>query len=309
MHQENLKRLLIGDFTFKRLVRSVIIIYVIVCLYVFFFADGKIFLPQPSTYQDSKEILKLTTPDRIQLSAVFLPNPASTYTILYAHGNAEDLGDIQPVLEKLQSIGFSVFAYDYRGYGTSQGTPTEQNAYQDIDTVYDYLTKKMLIPTQKIIAYGRSVGAGSAVDLASRKPLAGLIIESAFTTAFQVIAPFPIFPFDKFRNIDKIVKVNCPVLVMHGKADDTIPFSHGQKLFAAAKEPKHYLWVAEAGHNDFMWVAGEQYAKTLWEFIRLVDSSRTSIIIAKVNADKAFSTEVLIAKIQIGKIIYIQFPQ
>jgi len=270
MDKQTLKRLLIGEFTFKRLVRSLIIIYVIFCLYVFFFADGKIFLPQPSTYQDTKEILKLTTPDRLQLSAVYLPNPASTHTILYVHGNAEDLGDIQPVLQKLQNIGFSVFAYDYRGYGTSQGTPTERNAYRDIETAYNYLTQRLRVPSQRIIAYGRSVGAGSAVDLASRKPLAGLIMESAFTTAFRVIVPIPILPFDKFRNIDKIKKVKCPVLVMHGKADDTIPFQHGQQLFAAAKEPKLSLWLDEAGHNDVMWVAGEQYAKTLREFAQLL---------------------------------------
>ena len=274
MDKQTLKRLLIGEFTFKRLVRSLIIIYVIFCLYVFFFADGKIFLPQPSTYQDTKEILKLTTPDRLQLSAVYLPNPASTHTILYVHGNAEDLGDIQPVLQKLQNIGFSVFAYDYRGYGTSQGTPTERNAYRDIETAYNYLTQQLRVPSQRIIAYGRSVGAGSAVDLASRKPLAGLIMESAFTTAFRVIVPIPILPFDKFRNIDKIKKVKCPVLVMHGKADDTIPFQHGQQLFAAAKEPKLSLWLDEAGHNDVMWVAGEQYAKTLREFAQLVQISQ-----------------------------------
>jgi hypothetical protein len=230
-----------------------------------------IFLPQPSSYQDTQAILKLTTPDRIRLSAVYLPNPASPYTILYVHGNAEDLGDIQPVLQQLRTIGFSVFAYDYRGYGTSEGTPSERNAYRDIDTAYNYLTQHLAVPSQQIIAYGRSVGAGSAVDLAARKPLAGLIVESAFTTAFRVVVPIPILPFEKFRNIGKIKKVNCPVLVMHGKADEVIPFPHGQKLFAAAPEPKLSLWVDEAGHNDFMWVAGKRYVEALREFAQLVE--------------------------------------
>jgi hypothetical protein len=233
-----------------------------------------IFLPQPSSYQDTNEILKVTTPDRIQLSAVYLPNPASTYTILYTHGNAEDLGDIQPVLQQLRDIGFSVFAYDYRGYGTSQGSPSERNAYRDIDTVYNYLTQHLGVPTQRIIAYGRSVGAGSAVDLAARKPLAGLIMESAFTTAFRVVVPIPILPFDKFRNLDKLKKVKCPVLVMHGRADEVIPFSHGQKLFAAAPEPKLSLWVDGASHNDFMWVASEQYADSLRKFAQLVEQNK-----------------------------------
>jgi hypothetical protein len=274
MDKQTLRRLLLGEFTFKRLMRSLIFIYAFFCLYVFFVSDRMIFLPQPSSYQDTSEILKVTTPDRIQLSAVYLPNPASTYTILYTHGNAEDLGDIQPVLQQLRDIGFSVFAYDYRGYGTSQGSPSERNAYRDIDTVYNYLTQHLGVPTQRIIAYGRSVGAGSAVDLAARKPLAGLIMESAFTTAFRVVVPIPILPFDKFRNLDKLKKVKCPVLVMHGRADEVIPFSHGQKLFAAAPEPKLSLWVDGASHNDFMWVASEQYADSLRKFAQLVEQNK-----------------------------------
>jgi len=270
MDKSTLRRLLLGEFTFKRLVRSVIFIYAFFCLYIFFVADGKIFLPQPSSYQDTRGILKLTTADQIQLSAVYLPNPASTYTILYIHGNAEDLGDIQPVLQQLRTIGFSVFAYDYRGYGTSQGKPSERNAYRDVDTAYEYLTQKLGVLPERIIVYGRSVGAGSAVDLAARKPVGGLIMESAFTSAFRVVVPIPILPFDKFRNIDKIKRVNCPVLVMHGRVDEVIPFQHGQQLFAAASEPKLALWVDDASHNDFMWAAAARYGKTLQEFVELI---------------------------------------
>ncbi|WP_228060732.1 MULTISPECIES: alpha/beta hydrolase [unclassified Coleofasciculus] len=266
----SLKLRLFGEFTLKRLVRSLIFIYAFLCLYIFFASDGMIFVPQPSSYQDTRDIIKLTTTDGFQLSAVYLPNPAATYSILYVHGNAEDLGDIQPVLQKLHSIGFSVFAYDYRGYGTSQGSPSERHAYQDIDTAYIYLTQQLGVPPEKIIAYGRSVGGGSAVDLAARQPIAGLIVESAFTSAFRVILPIPLLPFDKFPNIDKIKQVNCPVLVIHGKADEIIPFSHGQNLFAAAPEPKLSLWVDDASHNDLMWVAGEEYEEILREFKQLV---------------------------------------
>ncbi|GAB4181391.1 MAG: alpha/beta hydrolase [Coleofasciculaceae cyanobacterium] len=274
MDKQTLQRLLIGELSIKRLIYSLIFIYTFFCLYVFFVADSKIFLPQPSSYSDTRDILKLTTHDQIQLSAVYRPNPASKYTIMYVHGNAEDLGDIQPILQRLQDIGFSVFAYDYRGYGTSQGKPSERTAYRDIETAYNYLIQQLTVPAQRIIAFGRSVGGGSAVDLAARKPLAGLIMESSFTTAFRVVLPFSILPFDKFRNIDKIKKVTCPVLVMHGKADDIIPFQHGQKLFAAANEPKLSLWVEQAGHNDFMWVAGEQYADILRKFAQLVEKSQ-----------------------------------
>jgi abhydrolase domain-containing protein 17 len=272
MNKQILKRLLVGEWSFRRLIQSLFLIYAVVCLYVFLTADAKIFLPQPASYQDNSEIIKITTPDQIQLSAVYRQNPAAIYTILYAHGNAEDLGDIEPLLQKLPGLGFNIFAYDYRGYGTSQGKPTEGHAYQDIETVYNYLTKQLSIPSQRIIAYGRSVGSGSTVDLASHKPLAGLILESAFTSAFRVVVPFPIFPFDKFPNLDKIKKVKCPVLVMHGKADDTIPLSHGQQLYAAVKSPKISLWVDEAGHNDLMWVADKRYGEILRQFVKLIQS-------------------------------------
>jgi fermentation-respiration switch protein FrsA (DUF1100 family) len=144
--------------------------------------------------------------------------------IFFAHGNAEDLGYIKSRLEKIRDLGFSVFAYDYRGYGTSEGTPTEKAAYQDIQTAYNYLTQTLKITPQQIIVFGRSVDGGSAVDVASKKPVAGLIVESSFTSIFRVVVSVPLLPFDKFTNLDKIKKVNCPVLIIHGKSDEIIPF-------------------------------------------------------------------------------------
>lgn len=274
MDKQRLKKLLIGEFTWQRMLKSLIFIYLFFAIYVYFRADSMIFLPQPSSYQDTKDIIKLKSEDSTKLSATYLLNPKAKYTILYAHGNAEDLGDIKPILEKLRGYGFSVFAYDYRGYGTSEGTPSEQNAYKDIDAAYNYLTQQLKISPDKIIVIGRSVGGGSAVDLAARKPLAGLILESTFTSAFKVKVPFPILPFDKFTNLEKIKKVKSPVLVMHGKADEVIPFSHGEQLFAAAQSPKLSLWVEGAGHNDFDSVAGARYGKILQEFVKLIDSNR-----------------------------------
>jgi abhydrolase domain-containing protein 17 len=269
-----LRRLLIGEFSWQRLVLSVLFIYTFFALYVFFRADSMIFLPQPATYQDTKDILKIPVTNTERLSAVYLPQAQATYTLLYIHGNAEDLGDIRPMLDRLYSWGFSVFAYDYRGYGTSDGIPNERNAYQDVDAAYRYLTQQLKIPPERIILYGRSVGGGSATDLASRQAVAGLILESTFTSAFRVVVPFPLLPFDKFSNLEKLSKVRCPVLVMHGQADQTIPLQHGQRLYAAASEPKLSLWVAEAGHNDFTWVAGDRHRQALLSFQRLIESHR-----------------------------------
>jgi len=269
-----LRKLLIGDLSWKRLVRSLLFIYTFFALYVFFRADSMIFLPQPASYENARDLLKLPVTPTEQISALYLPNPQAKYTLLYIHGNAEDLGDIRPLLDRLHGWGFSVFAYDYRGYGTSDGNPSERNAYQDADAAYAYLTQQLKIPPEQIIVYGRSVGGGSAVDLATRHPVSGLILESTFTSAFRVVVPFPILPFDKFSNLDKLRKVHCPVLVMHGQADQTIPIQHGQRLYEAAREPKMSLWVAEAGHNDLDRVAGERYQRTLVAFQRLVETHK-----------------------------------
>jgi len=252
------------------------LVYAVVCLLVYVGADRMIFLPPPASYRDSGEIRKLTSAGGVELSAVHLPNPAAEYTILYSHGNAEDLGLIAPLLDRIREWGFSVFAYDYRGYGTSRGTPSEHGAYADVDAAFAHLTRTLEVPPRRIIAYGRSLGGGAAVDLARRERLAGLVVESGFVTAFRVMTRVPLLPFDEFRNIDKIPRVRCPVLVMHGTRDEIIPLAHGRRLFEAAPEPKRFLWVEGAGHNDFMLVAGERQGQALREFAALLRQSGTA---------------------------------
>lgn len=270
MNKQILKKLLIGEFSYLRIMRSLFFIYACLCIYAYFFTDRIIFLPQPSSYEDSNRILKLTTKDGAKISAVYLPNPQAKFTILYSHGNAEDLGDIQFVLEELRNLGFAVFSYDYRGYGTSQGKPTETTTYKDIDAAYNYLTQQLGVNPKKIILYGRSVGGGPSVDLASRKPVGGLILENTFVSTFRVATQITIVPFDKFNNIAKIKKVRSPILIMYGKADRVIPFWHGEKLFATANEPKRVLVSETAGHNDFREVAGKKYDRALQEFTQLI---------------------------------------
>lgn len=274
MPQLPFRKLLIGKLSWKRLVRSLLFIYTFFALYVYFRADSLIFLPQPASYQDTKDILKLPVSETEKISAIYLPNPQSAYTLLFIHGNAEDLGDVRPLLDRFHDWGLSVFAYDYRGYGTSDGNPSEHNAYQDADAAYIYMTQELKIPPKQIIVYGRSLGGGSATELANRHSVGGLILESTFTSAFRVVVPFPILPFDKFSNLDKVRKVRCPVLVMHGRADQTIPIKHSQTLYQVASEPKMSLWVEAAGHNDFTEVAGKRLQQTLISFQQLIDTHR-----------------------------------
>jgi fermentation-respiration switch protein FrsA (DUF1100 family) len=231
------------------------VLYASICVVALALSERMIFLPPPATYRDGDRITKLRTADGVRLSAVYLPNPGARYTLLHSHGNAEDLGALGPVLTRLRDSGFAVLAYDYRGYGTSEGRPSERGAYGDIEAAYRHLSDTLGVAPDRIVAYGRSVGSGPAVDLAVRHPVAGLVIESGFTTAFRVLTRWPLLPVDRFRNIDKISRVRCPVLVLHGGADDIVPIAHGRALWTAAREPKRFVAVDGAGHND-LWIAG-----------------------------------------------------
>ncbi len=270
----SLNRLLIGELSWQRLLRSIVFIYAVFALLVFFRADSMIFLPRPASYSDTEAILKVPVTADQEISATYLPGAEADYVLLYAHGNAEDLGDIRPVLERLHGWGFGVFAYDYRGYGTSDGRPSEANAYAEIEAAYAYLTQQLGVSPDRIIAYGRSVGGGPATHLAAQAPIAGLVLESSFTSAFRVIAPFPLLPFDKFPNLATLQDVQAPVLVLHGEADATIPIEHGRALYEAAPGPKLSLWVPEADHNDFTWVAGDRHREALLEFQRLIEAGQ-----------------------------------
>ncbi len=264
------RRPVVPEIFLLRMALSIAFIYAVVGAWAWLISDRMIFLPPAPTYRDTADILKVPTSGGERIAAVYLPNPAATYTILFSHGNAEDLGWVLPSLPPLRDLGFGVFAYDYRGYGLSQGRASEQHVYADIDAAYDYLTRELRVPAARIILYGRSLGAGAAVDLAARQSVGGLILESPFLTAFRVMTRIPLFPFDRFRNVDKIGRVRCPVLVMHGEADEIVPLWHGQQLFERAPGPKMFLAVPGAHHNDFMWVAGARYVTALRDFEALL---------------------------------------
>ena len=264
------RRPVVPEIFLLRMALSIAFIYAVVGAWAWLISDRMMFLPPAPTYRDTADILKVPTSGGERIAAVYLPNPAATYTVLFSHGNAEDLGWVLPSLSPLRDLGFGVFAYDYRGYGLSQGRASEQHVYADIDAAYDYLTRELRVPAARIILYGRSLGAGAAVDLAARQSVGGLIVESPFLTAFRVMTRIPLFPFDRFRNVDKIGRVRCPVLVMHGEADEIVPLWHGQQLFERAPGPKMFLAVPGAHHNDFLWVAGARYVTALRDFEALL---------------------------------------
>lgn len=261
----------LGKFSVVRLFRSALLIYLLILAYVFLFSDRMIFLPPSPGYVDSEEVIKVTTADDVRIAAIYLFDPAAEFTILYSHGNAEDLGTVRWTLEQIHDRGYSVFAYDYRGYGTSGGRASEKGAYRDIEAAYDHLTGELRADPSKVILMGRSVGAAVALDLAAKKQVAGIILESPFLTAFRTVTRIRLAPFDKFKNIDKIGKVSCPKLFIHGTSDSIVPFAHGKKLFEMAPDPKMNLWVDGLDHNDNIpSIAGESYWKAIDDFTKMI---------------------------------------
>ncbi len=247
-----------------RILLLVLIAYAVFAALVWLFAERLIFLPPRQRYEQTPEILLIPRDGGGTVAAAHLKNPRARYTILFSHGNGEDIGGDLPFLREMRDAGFAVFAYDYSGYGQSTGRPSERAAYGDVDAAYDHLTRTLGVPPERIIAHGRSLGGGVAADLASRRPVAGLVLESTFTTIFRVAHSFPVVPFDRFRTIDKLPRITAPVLVIHGTRDGVVGFRHGQRLYDAVRGEKRRLWVEGAGHNDVAWVAGERY----WDALR-----------------------------------------
>ena len=274
MDKGKLRKTLVGEFTIKRVCCSVAFIYVCLASFAYFYADQMIFRPQEPGYQDSADTIKIKTDDGAEISARYLPRAGAEFVVLFSHGNAEDLGDVRGFLRTMQARGYSVLAYDYRGYGASSGRASERNTYEDIDTVYEYLLEQLGVSADRIIVHGRSVGGAVAIDLAGRRKVAGLIVESSFVSALRVVTRIRLTPFDRFDNMAKIEKVACPVLFIHGKQDKIIKFWHGQKLFAAANDPKLNLWVDRAGHNDVVQQAGASYWNVIDKFTEIIRATR-----------------------------------
>jgi fermentation-respiration switch protein FrsA (DUF1100 family) len=252
-----------------KIAAALLILYGTFMAWAYLASDGMIFLPPPS-YGEKEDLLLLPTAAGTTVAAYYLACPAASYTILLSHGNAEDLSTVRMELADYCRQGFSVLAYDYSGYGRSTGRPSEEAVYGDITAVYGFLVEKMGIRPERIILLGRSLGAGPSVELATKRPVGGLILESAFVSAFRVLTGLPLLPFDKFNNLAKIDKVSCPVLVIHGEKDSIVPFWHGERLFQKAKVPKMHYWVAGADHNDLRVVAGPGYWQALEGFRDLI---------------------------------------
>ena len=196
----------------------------------------------------------------------------SQMVLLWFHGNAGNITYRYDMIRMLITIPSDVFIIDYRGYGKSEGSPTERGLYLDAQAAWDFLTNELSIPPERIIIFGKSVGGVPAIDLAARVRAAGLIVQSSFSSAKDMVREImPLFPalflHTKMNSVDRIKGVDCPKLFIHSRTDEVVPFKLGVRLFEAAPEPKEFFEVAGASHNSTYLTGGRPYFEAFRRFV------------------------------------------
>ena len=244
-------------------------LYAVIALGARLVAPSMLFRPELASRHEATGAVTLALPDGTSVQAVHLPNPQAAFTLWYFHGNAEDLWSVEPRLHQLHDIGFAVFAVEYPGYGRSTGVPSEESLYAAARAARSYLRGPLGVTAARTIAYGGSLGGGPAVQMATEERLGGLVLQSAFMSAYRVMTRWPLVVGDEFENLKKMGRVACPVLVVHGRQDSVVPFYHGAALFAAAREPKRHLWVDAADHNDLLELGWEPFQEAMRQFSEL----------------------------------------
>ncbi|KAJ1412737.1 Serine aminopeptidase, S33 [Sesbania bispinosa] len=225
--------------------------------------------------KDNVDVLKLRTRRGNEIVAVYVKYHRPTCTMLYSHGNAADLGQMFELFVELSNrLRLNVMGYDYSGYGQSTGKPTECNTYADIDAAYKCLKEQYGVKDEQLILYGQSVGSGPTLDLASRIPeLRGVVLHSPILSGLRVLYPVKrTYWFDIYKNIDKIGMVKCPVLVIHGTADEVVDVSHGKQLWDLCKVKYEPLWVSGGGHCNLELYP--EFIKHLKKFVQTIGKSK-----------------------------------
>ena len=240
----------------------------------FVFYPDRSFESIPADWGLTYEDVSFEAADGTRLHGWFFPVPGKAPTILFSHGNAGNISHRIDNVKNLLGYGLQVFIYDYRGYGKSKGTPSEGGIYQDGLAAYDYLINQRKISPEKIIPFGRSLGAAVAIEISKKRDVRSLIIESAFTSTkdmaksmflFMILSPF-VPP--NYNNLKKIEEITVPKLIIHGENDGLVPFSMGKRLYHAASAPKYFFPIQGAGHNDTYFVGGKRYFAAFSDFAR-----------------------------------------
>jgi fermentation-respiration switch protein FrsA (DUF1100 family) len=220
----------------------------------------------------------LTASDCTKLHAWWIPHDQAKFTFLAFHGNASNIANRAPVYEFLHSLPVNVFALEYRGYGRSEGHPSEAGLYRDADAAYQYLVSTKRIDPKTILSFGQSLGTTVAAHLAANRQVAGVILEAPFPSASRMAAKvFWFLPgvsllvYSQFDTQARLQEITAPILIVHCTQDPVIPFHFGQEVFAAARSPKTFLPINAACHEESSLLAPTQYRPAVRKFLDAID--------------------------------------
>ncbi len=237
-----------------------LIVYAGVCGMMFLRQESFVFFPEralvgtPADVGLRFESVRLATADGPALGAWWVPADQPRGALVFAHGNGGNISHRLSKLALLHGLGLSVLTFDYRGYGESQGRPSERGTYRDMDAAVDFVAREKNVPTARTLYVGESLGGAVAVECASRRPTGGLILESTFTSVpamarhYYPWLPVRLLLTIRYDSLALIPSVTCPTLVLHSPDDDIVPYAMGRELFAAAREPKAFVDL-RGGHN------------------------------------------------------------
>lgn len=245
--------------------------------------DRFVYFPAPWEEREWHEVtglpledVRLRAEDGTRLFNWYLEPPDPEAVLLWCHGNAGNIIHRLDPMGRFYSHRLACLIVGYRGYGLSQGTPSEEGLYQDAAAAYDHLVTERGIEPRRIVGYGQSLGAAVVGELALRRPLAGLILESSFPSVPEVAKryyaglPVHLMVQARYDLAARIGRVKAPVLVLHGDKDSMIPIEMGKAVFEAAHEPKEFYRVPGADHNDVYLAGGEDYFQRILHFIRRI---------------------------------------
>jgi hypothetical protein len=253
-------------------------LYAGLTLLLFIFQTRLIYFPvrqieaTPAAIGLAYEAVQFEAEDGVKLSGWFVPAEGADRVLLFFHGNAGNISHRLGSIEIFHRLGLNVFIIDYRGYGQSEGSPDEAGTYRDAAAAWRYLVEERRVKPEQIMLFGRSLGGGVATWLAQHYPARLLILESTFTSIPDMASrQFPFIPVRllarvHYNTLERISRLKLPILIIHSPDDEVIPYSHGQKLFEAAGQPKAFLHLTGDHNNGFI-LTGEQYRATLSAFI------------------------------------------
>lgn len=261
-----------------KILLPLLVVLILLFIYVRYLESTSVFFPSRSILATPKqsnldyEDVYFKTQDGIKLNGWLIKHPRAKATVVFFHGNAGNLSDRIGKLSLFHKMGVNIFAVDYRGYGNSQGKPTEKGIYADGQAAFDYLLGRSDIDPKSIVAYGASLGGVVAIDLAVHRPLAGLIVDSSFSSApdmAKIIYPFlPTFFMQvKMDSISKIRKVEIPKLFLHSEEDETVPLALGLKLYKAAPAPKTFIKLKGA-HDEGHIIDQKMFVDNITRFLK-----------------------------------------